>query len=224
MIISHEHKFIFLKTSKTAGTSIEIALSDFCGEHDIITPIIKQDEDLRSKLGYRGPQNYVSNYSEYQISDWINYFFKYKFKRKKEYYHHIPANRVKRMIGKDKWDLYYKFCFERNPWDRVISQYYWRTQEPRPNIKSFLKSRHFKDLIKRGRKVYTINNKIVVDKIYKFEELEKSIMHIKDRLNLPRDLILPITKSTTRKNKGSYKNILSNKERDYIGRMFNDEI
>ena len=37
MIISHEHKFIFLKTRKTAGTSIELALSDLCGARDIIT-------------------------------------------------------------------------------------------------------------------------------------------------------------------------------------------
>ena len=31
MIISHEHKFIFLKTKKTAGTAIEAALSELCG-------------------------------------------------------------------------------------------------------------------------------------------------------------------------------------------------
>jgi hypothetical protein len=30
MIVSHEHKFIFLKTKKTAGTSIELALSALC--------------------------------------------------------------------------------------------------------------------------------------------------------------------------------------------------
>ena len=31
MILSHEHKFIFLRTKKTAGTSIELALSELCG-------------------------------------------------------------------------------------------------------------------------------------------------------------------------------------------------
>ena len=37
MIISHKHKFIFFKTRKTAGTSLQIALSEFCGSDDIIT-------------------------------------------------------------------------------------------------------------------------------------------------------------------------------------------
>jgi hypothetical protein len=30
MILSHEHKFIFIKTNKTAGPSIEITLSKHC--------------------------------------------------------------------------------------------------------------------------------------------------------------------------------------------------
>ena len=39
MIISHRHKFVFLKPRKVAGTSVEVALARHCGEEDIVTPI-----------------------------------------------------------------------------------------------------------------------------------------------------------------------------------------
>jgi hypothetical protein len=56
MILSHEHKFIFLRTKKTAGTSIELALSELCGPDDIITPLTREDEARRT--GRRGAQNW----------------------------------------------------------------------------------------------------------------------------------------------------------------------
>src|SRR5256885_6419869 len=37
MIISHKHKFIFIKTVKTAGTSLEIFLSQHCGPDDVLS-------------------------------------------------------------------------------------------------------------------------------------------------------------------------------------------
>lgn len=54
MIISHKYKFIFVRTRKTAGTSIEIGLSRFCEKEDVITPIDYEDEEIRKKMGYRG--------------------------------------------------------------------------------------------------------------------------------------------------------------------------
>ena len=56
MIISHKHKFIFVKTRKTAGTSIEIGLSKFCGPEDIITPLAPRDNKMRDEAGFRGAQ------------------------------------------------------------------------------------------------------------------------------------------------------------------------
>jgi hypothetical protein len=39
MIISHKHKFIFIKPQKTAGTLIELMLSRICGVKDIISTL-----------------------------------------------------------------------------------------------------------------------------------------------------------------------------------------
>ena len=74
MIVSHKYKFIFLKTRKTVGTSIEIALSRFCGEQDIITPITPEDEKLRQELGIRRPQNFYIPFAKYHycpVDFWI---------------------------------------------------------------------------------------------------------------------------------------------------------
>jgi len=57
MIFSHKHRFIFIKGRKVAGTSIEIALSSYCGPQDIITPISPVDELKRLTHGGK-PQNY----------------------------------------------------------------------------------------------------------------------------------------------------------------------
>jgi len=37
MIISHRHRYIFIKTRKTAGASVELALVQSCGPDDIMT-------------------------------------------------------------------------------------------------------------------------------------------------------------------------------------------
>lgn len=58
MIVLHNHRIIALKARKVAGTSLEIALSKYASEKCIITPIAPLDEDIRKKLGFRGPQNF----------------------------------------------------------------------------------------------------------------------------------------------------------------------
>lgn len=223
MIISHKHKFIFLKTNKTAGTSIEIALSAACGGEDIISPISPTDQETRASLGYRGPQHHQAKAVEYGVGDIAKLLI--KGSKKNRYYGHISATRVKALIGGKIWNSYYKFCFERNPWDRVISLYYWRCKkEPRPPIGKFIDSGALMRLKKKGIELYSIDGKVAVDKIYRFESIEAELESIKTHLGITKDLHLPHAKSKFRKDKRSYHDILDSTQQARISALFSDEI
>ena len=60
MILSHRHRFIFVKGTKVGGTSVEIALSGICGPDDIVTPVIPIDDKPRIERGHP-PRNYASS-------------------------------------------------------------------------------------------------------------------------------------------------------------------
>ena len=47
MILSLEHRFVFIKGLKVGGTSAEMALAELCGPEDIVTPITPVDEAHR---------------------------------------------------------------------------------------------------------------------------------------------------------------------------------
>ena len=202
MIISHEYKFIFVKTTKTAGTSIEIALSKFCGSEDIITPIYPEEE-MRNQLGYRGAQNYLPD----------------------GFYNHISGTKIRKLIGEQVWNSYYKFCFERNPWDRFISYYYWCNQsEPRPSIADFMKSNRLSFLKKTGFFLYTIDSKIAVNRVCLYEKLNEELEQLQIKIGLPEKLKLPRAKSSFRKDKRSYSQILDEAQKKQIAEVFSEEI
>lgn len=208
MIISHRYKFIFIKTNKTAGTSIEIALSKFCDSDDIITPISLEDEIIRSHLGYLGPQNFLSPCNSSTL-----------------FYNHISAKEVKALLTKDVWDGYYKFCFERNPWDRVISLYYWLNKfEPRLPIAEFVKSKKIQRLKKKGYELYTIDGKVVVDTISKYENIAEELELFRRKVGIPERLKLPRAKSHYRKDGRGYRDILNEQSRAKIEKLFCEEI
>lgn len=77
MLLSHKYKFIFIKTKKVGGTSVEIALSKYLGEMDVITPCSEltifggirrfekeTEEDIRKNFNGVEPRNYKGNLIE----------------------------------------------------------------------------------------------------------------------------------------------------------------
>ena len=225
MIISHRYKFVFIKTNKTAGTSIEIALSQFCGPNDVITPISREDEEIRKELGYRGPQNYLSPPWDYNFKDVARLLI--KGRRKHRFYNHISASEVRAHGGQQLWDVYFKFCVERNPWDRVISLYYHRyrhSSKPRPTICEFIKSNAPLILKRRGSELYKIDGHIAVDRICRFENLTEELEAIRTQLGISQKLNLPRAKSQFRKDKKSYRDYFGEEEKAKIAELFSYEI
>ena len=223
MIISHKHKFIFLKTNKTGGTSVEIALSKICGAEDIITPISPEDERIRSAKGYRGPQNHRATLFEYKIEDYKRLFAERR--RKWKYYNHITAKEVKDRIGEEVWNEYYKFCFERNPWDRVVSLYFFRHRsEERPTISEFIDADVPVVLRHKGFDLYTIDGEVAVDKVCRFEDMATELEWVRKHVGIPEKLELPRAKAGFRTRKGSYRDLLGPEERERIAEMFMREI
>ena len=220
MIVSHKHKFIFIKTEKTAGTSVEIALSKYCGPDDIITYISPKDEEKRREMGYPGAQNYKIPFSRYSKLDYLRLLY---HRKRRRYYNHMRASEMKPYLGDEVWNSYFKFCFERNPWDRIVSFYYWRfRKEPRPSVSEFVQSIEANKL--RAFDLYTMTSEIVVDKVYLFEQLGDAMEDIRKRLNIEEPIELPRAKGHFRKDRRNYREILSEQDREKIAKVYAREI
>ena len=215
MIVSHAHRFIFLKTKKTAGTSMEIALSGICGPDDVITPIPDRDEAERRRLGRRGPQNCRLGIRRYRSQDALALLLHRQILR---FHNHTPALEIRRLLPREVWDGYFKFCFDRNPWDKAVSHYYWQGGESLfPSVKDFL-------LSGRGQpysnfKLYSIRGFLAMDEVYRYEEIDSALADISERLGLDTPLRLPEfrAKSGHRADRRHYREILSAEEAEMIG-------
>src|SRR5262245_50507201 len=127
MIVSRPHRFRCLKPKKAAGASTELALSAFCGPDDIIPPLRKH-EALRRGVGPRNWQRTGPSRIWRQLVD-----VKLLGRRpdRIDYHPHMSAKDLKAALGRARWNAYFKFVVERNPWDRQVS--YWQFSRTKMN-------------------------------------------------------------------------------------------
>lgn len=155
MVVSHRYRFIFIKTRKTAGTSIEVFLSQQCAPDDILTPIIPHHEPHR-------PRNYDG------------------------FGNHSPASDVRARLGTELWNAYFRFCVERNPWDKTLSYYFMKKFREGGGLSfdAYLEQNDFCV----DHPLYTEPGQpdtLIVNRVLRYERLEHDLTQVFRELGVP---------------------------------------
>lgn len=221
MIISHKYKFIFIKTKKTSGSSIEIFLSQFCGEDDALS-VINPEVYPHFPKNYRGFFNPIADIIEMRGDGYRKVLR--KFVKREKYYSHIPARVVRRRLPDEVWNEYFKFCVERNPWDKTLSYHHWY------NFKHGTQ-RTLDEYINEGNfcinyPLYTDENgKIIVDRVIRYESLLPELGEVFAMLGIPFSGTLGVSaKGDARKDKRPYQEVYSERQRAAVEKAFAEEI
>jgi hypothetical protein len=220
VIISHKYRFIFIKTYKTAGTSIEVFLSQHCGPKDVLTPIIPHVEPHQAR-------NYESRWNpcwellttihprKHVLLDWW---------LRQRFYNHIPAELVFARLSPNIWNSYFKFCVERNPWDKALSYYHMVKHRSGGTLTfdEFLTTGDYSP----NYPLYTDNDgQLMVDRVLKYENLMTELGEVFEKLGIPFTGDLGVNaKSEYRTDRRDYRDVYTVEQRHIVESIFAKEI
>ena len=122
MIVSHKHKFIFVKTHKTATQSFFNVIRPHLGPDDVAVGDERVADDTYNlnkpndqwrfvDTSLNIDQKFPTGLSARETKDKMG--------------NHIPWFTIKKIVGDDIWNTYSKFSIERDPLDRIVSLFYF---------------------------------------------------------------------------------------------------
>jgi hypothetical protein len=212
VIISHRHRFVFMHCRKAAGSSIAAALAPHLGPDDLhlgtwpealeagVRPNRRARRDLAHPLAagsfavrwLRRPARW-GRFAH--VVDALNGAQRLKYRRPLGASpEHAYAASVQAWAPA-AWRDYFKFCFVRNPFERAVSDYVWRTRKTGSRdltFRAFLERMQARDFSDRAVPrhfdnwpIYTIDDRIAVDFVGRFERLGTDLAAVFEQLGLP---------------------------------------
>lgn len=225
MIISHEHRFIFVKTHKTAGSSLEVALARECGADDIVSHM---EDNIASGI----PRNYGPTsalgpaYNRHKLlRKLVN---RHSPRLGQFYYEHMPAWRIRELVGDAVWNSYFTFCFERNSWDKAVSYYLWKKHgqgRAMPGFAQYLQTKAHRLPI--DSPLYCEDGPggaPMVDRIFEFRELPQALEELRNRLGLKLPEPLPREKTGVATERRHYREYYDATTEARVAELFAREI
>ncbi|MEM1403105.1 MAG: sulfotransferase family 2 domain-containing protein [Pseudomonadota bacterium] len=222
MIISHKHRFIFVKTHKTAGSSLEVALAKECGADDVVSHM---EDNIASGVPRNyGPTSFVGDpYNRIKLLRKV--ISRHSSLLGDFYYEHMPAWRIRDLVGPDIWSDYFTFCFERNPWDKAVSYYLWKREgqgKRLPSFSDYVRTKPHRLPVDHG--LYCDDVGVMVDKVYEFRELPEALADLRQRLGLEIPEPLPREKTGVAKDRKPYTDYYDDETRERVTRVFAREL
>lgn len=217
MIISDEHRFIFIKSRKKAGSSIQAALAEVCGPRDIITggrvEISRNCWDNRREYIALRAKTLLQGHIFWPISRFHSL--------------HATIKMVTEVLC-EQAKAYFKFAFVRNPFDLVVSRYIWDKSLQRHaynDLQPWLEEQYMprrqweKDLLHRHTHVDGVCR---LDYVGRFERLSEDFRYVCGTLDLV-EMELPRKKSGFRSSR-QYQDHYSPASRSLVEQLFAEDL
>jgi hypothetical protein len=248
MIISHRYRFIFVKTTKVGGTSLELLLDKLCGDEDVLTPHWTPEPGYRPR-NHCGVFNPIPEITERRrhAASWRDLCVAKTFRElvtRERFYEPMPAWQIRCRVPARVWNSYFKFTIERNPWDKAVSRYFHSKAVYEPKYKraltidawlDYLEARLMTPWVCKAwgseapynfpRYADPWTGEVLVDQICRYESLNSELEGVFRRLGLAWPGEVPRkAKAHFRSDRRHYSEVLSKSQQERIAKVCDSEI
>ena len=226
MIYLKQKNIIFIKTRKTAGTSVEIALSVNASDSDIVTRISPKDELVRIDAGGHFPVNWAkkpilekryrkSIYRAHENRELLRNVRRKAFSKRTRIKHHALPDEIKKLIGAEQFDSAHKFTIVRHPYEQIVSSanFRMRNRSERNIVEEVDYILFGESKYEPNSSFYFVDGEMVIDTFIRYEHLEDDLRQFESRFDLVILKHLPFTKHEYRQDRTPAADILTKEQK-----------